>query len=495
MAPISSRVARGSAWLATSRLTVNSLGFISTIVMARLLAPEDFGLVALATSMMAMVSAVTDMQFSQALIHHQAPTKEHLDTAWTLGILRGMLIGAGFCAVGPLVAAFYEDSRLANIMYAFGFSLLLNGLANPRRVLLQRKLIFWQDFTLLVSQKFIGVAAGIAFAMVYPSYWSLVVGIIVGQLALVLVSYTVMPFRPRIGFSHARELWSFSLWLMLGQLVTVINWRFEQLVVGKILGLSILGQYSVGDNLAQIPTRETTAPLITPLFPAFANLRDSPERLRNGYQRAQTLITAIALPLGFGFAAIAQPLIDVVMGQRWQTAIIVVQVLSVVFSLQTIGAQVKSLALALGVTKKLFHRDVQVFLVYIPLTIIGVYFAGIVGALIARAAIGILTMVVNMMLVRNLIDLSVSRQIFANARSLLSAGIMWGALLFFSANYPTYFSSMDLVVKSIIMVSFGMIIYTAIMTILWMSAGKPSGPETEVIAVARKIGRKFSAKS
>ncbi len=159
-------------------------------------------------------------------------------------------------------------------MLALGFGVLLSGLANPRRIMLQRDLIFWQEFVLSVSQKIAGFVAAVAVAVIYHSYWALVIGTLVTQATNVAVSYLVLPFRPRITFQHVREFISFSAWLAAGQIVNTLNWRFDYLLVGKMLGTTALGYYSVGSNLAMTPTREATSPLTQTIYPGFASIRD-----------------------------------------------------------------------------------------------------------------------------------------------------------------------------------------------------------------------------
>ena len=211
------------------------------------------------------------------------------------------------------------------------------------------------------------IVVSLLIAWEYKSYWALILGSLAGQVAYVLLSYTALPFLPRITFKHTRDLLSFSVWLSLGQIINTINWRFDQLLIGGLSGRAALGYYSVGDNLAQLPTREAIAPLTQPLYPAFSRVADDHERLRAGYQRAQAFITAVALPIGVGFALLASPLILHFMGEKWAPAVIVAQGLSAIFALQTLGSLAQPLGMAAGATKLLFKRDVQMFFVRLPI--------------------------------------------------------------------------------------------------------------------------------
>ena len=150
--------------------------------------------------MLLIVDTVTQISLSEALIRHKAPDESHFSAAWTLNASRGLLLGLLFAVFAYPAALLFNEPRLTGVMLALGVSILLGGLINPRRIMLQRDLIFWQEFVLAVSQKLTGFVAAVAIAMIYHSYWALVIGTLVSQATNVVVSYMVLPFRPRITF-------------------------------------------------------------------------------------------------------------------------------------------------------------------------------------------------------------------------------------------------------------------------------------------------------
>ncbi|MPT47849.1 MAG: lipopolysaccharide biosynthesis protein [Sphingobium sp.] len=492
MKNLSSRIGKGSLWISLTRATVNLLGLVSTVVLARLLVPEDFGLVAVGLTLLAIVTAVTDVAMAQALIHHPDPTLEHMHTAWTLNVARGFLVGGVFAASGPLVVAIYDDPRMLGVMLTLGLGIILSGFANPRRVLLQRQLIFWQDFVLVASHKLVTVVASIIIAFIYHSYWALLLGTLIGQIAQVIVSYTVLPFVPRFSLKHGRQMWSFSMWLTLANILKTVNMRIDQLLIGKIFGPTQLGHFTMGENLAIMPSRETTQPLIGTLFPAFSQLRGDFPRLRRAYQRAQALITAVALPLGVGFALVAEPLVHMAMGEVWLPAVPIIQTLAVVFALQTLASIAYSLAMSFGKTELLFRREWQMLLIRLPILFVLMYFYGLVGVLIARATTIFVTIFFNMQIVKNLINISYWDQFSSNIRSLLGVLIMSGVVLSISPILHRIGLVGDLW-KIVIYVVVGAIAYIATNFILWLLAGRPDGPEQDIMRLSHKIISKISS--
>lgn len=494
MTDLFSKVARGSLWISAARALVNGLALISTVVLARLLTPEDFGIVAIAVTLLAVVSAMTDLSLAQALIQHENPLRTHFDTVWTLGVLRGTIVGGLYAVSGPLVADIFNDGRLAPVMAVLGGGIFLTGLANPRRIMLQKDLIFWQDFLLKVGEKLVAVIVTVAIALIYRSYWALVWGTIAGQAASVLVSYTIMPYRPKIGFEGARRLFSFSIWLTLGQVMNTVNWRFDQLLLGRFIGKADLGLYSVGDNLAQLPTREATAPLTQTLFPAFAKVAGAPDRLRSVYQSSQALVTAAALPLGVGTALLAHPIVLLTMGPKWLGAVVVIQGLASIFALQTLGSLVQPLGMAVGGTRSLFTRDAIMFAIRIPIITTGLMLGGLVGVVLARIVSGLVAIAFNMSLIKKLIGVSVLEQVLVNRRALVSVSLMVIGVVAVRTVLPDNVDALSLVLTIVGQAAFGAAIYCGASAVQWRLSGRPSGPETAILRVLSSLMKQLTAR-
>jgi lipopolysaccharide exporter len=344
-------------------------------------------------------------------------------------------------------------------MLALGLSVLMSGLTNPRRIMLQRDLIFWPEFILSVSQKFTGFVAAVTIAMIYHTYWALVIGTLVTQATNVIVSYLVLPFRPRITFRHVREFFSFSAWLTAGQIVNTLNWRFDYLLAGKMLGGTALGYYSVGSNLAMMPTREATAPLTQTIYPGFSSIRDDPWRLAAAYQRAQALVAAVALPAGIGVAVVADPLVRLTLGEKWVPIVFIIQSLASVFALQTLGSLVQPLGMAKGETRVLFIRDTQMLFVRVPVMIAGLMLYGLQGAILGRVFTGLFSALVNMFLVQRFTGVTVLKQLSANVRALTSIALMAAGVSLASSHMAHTTDTVTLALQLAILVALGGLLY------------------------------------
>ncbi|MCQ1780470.1 lipopolysaccharide biosynthesis protein [Neorhizobium galegae] len=489
---IADRLVTGSLWVSLSRVIVNGLSTLSTIILAWYLLPSDFGLVALATTMLAIVTTITELSLNEALIRHEAPEESHFSAAWTLAATRGLILCALFAAFAYPASLIYDEPRLFDVLLVLSLSLLINGFANPRRIMLQRELIFRQEFVLNVAQKIAGFVATVAIAVIYQTYWALVVGTLVMQITNVVASYFILPFRPRITFSHMREFFSFSIWITAGQIVNTLNWRFDYLLIGKLLPGSALGYYSLGGQLAMTPTREATAPLTATIYPAFANVRHDPARLAAAYQRAQALLTAVALPAGIGMAVIADPLVRLVLGEKWLPVIFIIQALASVYALQTLGSLNQPLGMALGQTRTLFIRDAQMLLVRIPVITIGLVFWGLPGLIFSRVLTGLFSAFVNMLIVKRFIDVSVSAQLWANFRALASSAVMAVGVALTDRYMGVETTHTGLVLQLAALICLGGVLYCGSSLFLWLVMDRPNGPETEVRKIAAKVLSKVS---
>lgn len=403
-----------------------------------------------------------------------------------MNAVRAMLIAIVFCALAWPAAIVFKDHRLLYVMQVLGASIALNGFGNPRAIMLTKDMIFWQQFLLQAAQQITSLVVSVTIAVVEHSYWALLLGSLAGQLVGIIVSYTVLPFRPRFTFRHAKDLMSFSVWLTFSQIVSIFNWRLDQLLIGAFLGKPQLGYYVVGDNLAHIPTRETTAPLTTILFPAFSKFANDPPRLASAYTAAQALTAAVTLPFGVGLALIATPFVEITMGPNWRPAIFIIQALAPIYALQTLANLALPLAMAVGQTPMLFKRDLQAFLFRSPFIVLGIYFYGLSGIIYARIFVGIAGLFFNINIASKITGLTFIQQMRPNIRAFVSVTAMAIVVGEFGNQLPESHHIFINLKKVMILTPLGAIIYGSFMVAQWHIAGRPNGPETEVASLLVK---------
>lgn len=183
------RLVNGALWIGASRIALNLIALLSTLILARLLVPEDFGLVAIAESVAIIVISVTELSLAHALIQHKDPAKHHYDTAWTLNIARAIGLALLIAALASPATAIYDDPRLHELLFVIGATTIISACENPKIITFHRDLIFWQDFVLNVLSKIAGFIVAVGLAYAYQTYWALILGSVAAQLMRVIVSY------------------------------------------------------------------------------------------------------------------------------------------------------------------------------------------------------------------------------------------------------------------------------------------------------------------
>jgi len=494
MEQVSKKLFKGAIWLALARFLINCLGLLSTFVLARLLTPSDFGMVAIATSILAVALSVTDLSLASALVQRTDLAEEHFHSVWTISLLRSLAIFVVIALAAYPLARLYGDPRLTAVLVAVGFTAALPGLSSPKMIAMTRNLVFWQDFAVQTVQRLLAFVGAVGCAIVYQSYWALIVGNLIGALASVVLSYLISPYLPRVSLSKFKELFAYSSWLSMGNIVNTFNYKFDQLVLGYLVGKAPLGIYTVADNIAALPVREATMPLAKTLFPAFSRIAHDPERLRRAYLRSQSLICAVAMPVGFGFAAVADPVVHLFLGQKWLGAAPIIQILSATFALQALSTGLQPLAMSKGATKVLFGRDVRTFLIRIPFIVAGYLWDGLLGVVIARAVSSLIGMVWNMGLVAELSGISIGRQFRNCSRSLLATTFMVIATMIAQRLMGSADGPIRSTASLALSIGVGTVSYMGASALLWMLAGRLRGPETEVVTIVSGLLAMFSTR-
>jgi PST family polysaccharide transporter len=486
-------------WLASSRILVNLLGLVSTLVLARLLSPGDFGLVALAEAVFVIAGAFTELSLAQSLVQHREPKPHHFDTAFTLNLARSVLLGAGLAALSVPLAAIYGDERLRDVVLVLALATAMGGLENPRLVVFQRKLVFWQDFLLNVGSKLAGLLGALAIAYVYRSYWALVLGSFAAQAIRIALSYAVMPGLPRFALRGTRELLSFSLWLTMSGGLKTATWRFDPLALGLVIPQAGVGHYTFGSRFGGTPVRESLGPLRTLLFPAFSRMQDEPFRLRRAYRLAQAMLFFLAMPLAAGFAFVAEQVVLLAIGEKWLPAVPVIQAIALLSAVNQLENS-HPLAMSLGRTKSVFERDARVFAIRLPLVIVGLAvgqataLGALMGVVLGRAAATFVNVGLNMRLVERLIGDTPAEQLRIAARPVVAAAVMTGVLLLLFGGTGAPADTLAMLAELLLVVPLGAAVYFGTAFVLWRIAGRPDGPERELLSGLEAARRRFASR-
>lgn len=257
-------------WTIGMRVASRAIGLVSIVILARILVPEDFGLVAMATLFAAAVEMLGYFNFEVWLIRNQDWKRSHYDTVWTLNLIRALLTGGVIVALAPVAASFFGQSRLESLVYIIGITTFISGFQNSGVIEFQKELRFDKDFVMLFLPRLIGTVVTIALALSLRNYWALAIGLVATAGCRVITSFVLHPYRPKLGLQDWGDALAYSKWLLANNVLKFFYRRTDVIVVGRIGGTEATGIYSLAFEIANLVTSELITPLRRALVPGFA---------------------------------------------------------------------------------------------------------------------------------------------------------------------------------------------------------------------------------
>lgn len=480
-------MAKGAAWMVGMRLAIRGLGMASMIILARLLVPEDFGLVALATLLSGLLEVTSNFSFDTALIRDQTAGRKHYDTAWTLSVLRGITVAIVLVALASPAAQFFEDPRVEALVYCLALASFFGGFQNIGVVDFRKHLKFHKEFVLFTIQKLVSVVVGVTLAYFWRDYWALIAGIMAGKGALVVSSYIMHPYRPRFGLSEWREIFHFTKWLLANNILTYVYSRTDTLFIGKLLGAQSLGIYSLAYEISNLVTSELISPIRRAIFPGFAKLAVDREKLTASVLDTLSLIALIGTPLAAGIGLVADPLVPILLGEKWLETIPLIEILAVYGLFHTMSTTTGPAYLALGKPQYLTVLALVGAALTVPLLLYGIDRAGAVGAAVGiTVATGIL-LVLNYLVVMRLMNLSFKRLLGAVWRTVAAVTVMAAAVLAVKSQWPAEQGIAGMVLELATLVLCGALVYCGTQLALWHLSGRPDGAERHVLTEVQRV--------
>lgn len=476
-------------WLVSVRLLTKLIDFAVLLILARLLSPSDFGLVAIGMTLILVVEAVLELPINQALVRQAAITSAQLNTAFTLGVLRGFALAAVLMLLAYPFSLLYGDHRLIPILLALGCAPILRGMQSPRLAVFARQIDFRRDFIIDLAGKLTSFSIAIAIAWRTHSYWALVLGTVSTPLAMVMTSYAVAPFRPRFTLREWPLFAEFVGWSTITQLLSAVSWQSDKLILGHFTSPRSLGVFTLANDLAYIPELALIKPIMRPLMAAFSHVRDAPDRLRDAYERASHTLLAIGAPVMLGLCLLADPIVRLMLGGKWLAAVPILQWLPLSLIPPLLSAPFWSLTMALGRPRVFTWQTFVDLLLRGGLLLVGAITGGVSGVVIARIAASVLSAGSAAWCVKLLTGVSVARQFLATWR-IVTAGLAMASTVGLLRPITDGQSGLGLAAMLGLVVAVGGLIYTATLIATWKLAGSPAGFESWCFAyVQRRLRR------
>lgn len=473
---------RGAILTVGMRWTDRLLGLLSTLVLARLLTPEDFGLVAMAMVAVGFVDVLLDLGVSAALVQNANADADDFSTAWTLRLVQMLLVALILAGCATLVADYYQDARVAPVIYVVALGVFVSGLENIGTVSFQRNMEFGRDFEFMLIKRVLGVGFTLAAAVALRSYWALVLGSLFSRVVGVAASYWLSRFRPHLSLARLRQIWAFSQWNLLAGIAKYVNGAIPRFVIGGRSGASDVGTYSLAEEIASMPTSELLAPLGRVMFPAFAAVKHDLAELLRIVSLAQSVQALVAIPACVGVVLVAGDAIPLMLGDQWHAAVPIARIIAIGGIAATLGHSCMYMLMALGRMRTIFAFSWAKAVLLVVLVFLVFPQAGVIGVATAHIGTAFAGQVVLQVLAARALPGFGGRALASQTwRPIVATATMAVVVLGLSRLLEGQPAMMRLLLE----VLAGVVAYVLCLLFVWRVAGSPAGAETYVLGKVR----------
>ena len=484
--PLRGLLMRGAVWMVAMRWVMRGLGLLNIVVLARLLSPEDFGLIAMAMVIIGFADSVLSFGVDRAIIQKGGNDTRYFDTGWTIRVGQTLSVAAIAAASAPIIARIYGEPRVSLVIWIIAAATALRAFENIGTVAFRKDLQFAKEFQLNVVAQLVSVPVTIGLALYYGSYLALAIGILSRELLSTILSYVFSPYRPRFSLVYWRDIWSFSQWNVVHSIGMSVQAQVPTAMIGALGGPATVGKLGLAIELALMPTAEIVAPIARVLVPGFVKLRDDPERSRAAFMNAFAAIVLISTPFCLGLAAVAPELVPVMLGQKWLSIVTLMQIFAILGLLRVIQSCFTEQVMVLDrVSLVALGTWLNAGLI-VASTYPAFQYWGIEGVAIAWVFVLILSVVVFGGILRHLTKISAGMLLRSVVRPIASGVAMLAVLAAVDSILVA-----PLVIVLVAKMLIGAIVYVSVALGLWWADGARDGLEKRVMLTATSMLQEF----
>jgi len=428
-APLKRLAATGAKWTGLSAVISAIVQFLQVLILARYLKPEDFGLMAMATVVLGLVQAYGDLGITAAIVQRQDIGRRQLSSLYWLNIFSGIILFLLVWASSPLIASFFHEPRLRKITEVVSLNLLIVPFGLQFQTLLQKNL----HFDVLARQEITTSVFGLIISSLFAVWGYGVWALVFGQLSASITKACLLVHKGRgewlpmlcFKFQDLKGYLSFGLYQMGERTINYFNTRFDQLLIGALLGPVVLGYYSFAFNLVVQPISRINPVITTVAFPLFAKIQNEEMRLKSGYLSILKILSMINFPILMALFIVSPTFVPSVFGSQWHPAITLVQILSFVALIRSTGNPVGSLLLARGRADLGFKWNVALLIAHIPCIYLGSTLGGATGVCISLLILQVVFFCLGYsILIRSLIGPCLTQYMMSMIPAFVLSGIM-----------------------------------------------------------------------
>lgn len=467
---------KGVAWSAVEKFSTGGVLFLANIILARLLTPKDFGLLAVITIFVQIAQTFIDSGFSNALIQKKDRNQIDYSTVFYFNLAISILLYIILYFCSPLIAHFFDNSQLTSLTRVVGLNFVIGALVSVHKTRLTVQLQFKQQSLITLTSSIVAAVVSIFLAYKGIGVWALVALTLINISLQTILFYITIKWHPSLVFSTAafKRLFSYSSKLLGASLIHLLYRNIYPIVIGKKFSPTELGYFNRADTMAMYPSTLISGVITRVAFPIFSRIQDDNLRLRNAYLKYITFASYIIFPLFIFIIILAKPITICLLTDKWILMVPMLQILCIDWmmdhlcqiNLNVLFVKGRSdLALRLEIIKK----SLAILILFISL------WWGILGVCWGRVVYGFLAVLLNSFYTKKLIDLSIIKQLKSILRPLLYTFMMGLVILIF--NNFLLLSNVNQIIMSLII---GIISYGFLLRIT------PNSPVMEIFSVFKR---------
>ncbi|UFH59364.1 lipopolysaccharide biosynthesis protein [Sulfurovum mangrovi] len=402
----------GIAWNFAEQLARRGISVVVTLILAYFLAPEDYGLVAMMAVFLALGSTLMESGFKAALIRMKDTRQIDFDTAFYANIALGILSYGVLFVVAPYIAEFYEEPRLIELVRVASLAVIIHSFQVVQVATLSRELNFKAQLKANLPAVTISSIVAVVLAYLEFGVWVLVAQMLVSALLLTLFLWLQGLWRPTMSFSviSLKSMYNFGYKLFLSGILDTVFRNLYVIVIAKIFSASVAGLYFFAEKIKELVISQLVTSVQTVTYPALATMQDDNKRLKQGYKKVIGVTTFLLFPAMLFLAALAEPLFEFLLPQKWWSAVVYLQLMSVAGLMYPLHAINLNILKVKGRSDLFLYLEILKKILIVMILSISIKF-GIMGILIGQIISSFLAYVPNSYYSAKLIDYGIKEQI------------------------------------------------------------------------------------
>jgi PST family polysaccharide transporter len=420
----------GVVWSGALRFAEQGMQTITTLILARILSPHEFGVIGIANIFILFANTVNQLGISSAIIQRKDIDEGHLSSAFWANMATGTVLCLAMMFLSWPAARFFRNDDVQPVLFVLSFNFILAALRIVQNAQFSRNLQFGKLASLSAWEMLSNSILTIALAVNGLGVWSLVWGRLFGMGVGTGLTWASSPWRPRTGFQYEkfRQLFKFGIHAMSVNILTYLGQNIDYVIVGRFLGTVPLGFYTMAYNLVTLPQRKISSVLTGVAFPTFSKIQDDNARVAKNYLKILSYISIITFPVLFGLMMVSPYFVNIVLGEKWMPIVRPMQIMCVLGMLSSIATTMGSIFYAKGRPDIEFKADILNVAVLAGALTIGVKF-GIVGVAVAVTAVAMIGTPLIFLVITRLIKTTM-KAVYQSLYPSLISSLSMGAVMF-----------------------------------------------------------------